>query len=104
MHLKKVLVVCLRASGLAWDLRKDQPYEVYDEIDFKIPTGTNGDCYERFLVRIEEMRQSLNIIKQCIENMPSGDCTSKRSKSYSSKRSEMKRSMESLINHFQAIY
>ncbi len=92
---------CLRASGLAWDLRKDQPYEVYDEIDFKIPTGTNGDCYERFLVRIEEMRQSLNIIKQCIDNMPSGDCTSKDPKVTPPKRSEMKRSMESLINHFK---
>ena len=92
---------CLRASGLAWDLRKDQPYEVYDEIDFKIPTGTNGDCYERFLVRIEEMRQSLNIIRQCIENMPLGDCTSKDPKVTPPKRSEMKRSMESLINHFK---
>lgn len=92
---------CLRASGMAWDLRKDQPYEVYDEVDFKVPTGTNGDCYERFLVRIEEMRQSLLIINQCIEQMPSGDCVSHDPKITPPKRSEMKRSMESLINHFK---
>ena len=62
---------CLRASGLNWDLRKKQSYDCYDELDFKVPTGTNGDCFERFLVRIEEMRQSLSIILQCIKNMPS---------------------------------
>ena len=92
---------CLRACGLPWDLRKDQPYEVYNEIEFKIPTGTNGDCYERFLIRIEEMKQSLEIIKHCIEHMPPGECTTNDPKVTPPKRSEMKRSMESLINHFK---
>ncbi len=92
---------CLRATGLAWDLRKNQPYDVYNEVDFKIPTGTTGDCYERFLVRVEEMRQSLHIIKQCIKNMPSGMCVSDDPMITPPKRSEMKASMESLINHFK---
>ena len=92
---------CLRACGMPWDLRKDQPYEVYNEIEFKIPTGTNGDCYERFLIRIEEMKQSLKIIKHCIEHMPPGECTTNDPKVTPPKRSEMKRSMESLINHFK---
>ena len=92
---------CLRACGMPWDLRKDQPYEVYNEIEFKIPTGTNGDCYERFLIRIEEMRQSLKIIEHCIKHMPPGECTINDPKVTPPKRSEMKRSMESLINHFK---
>tara|TARA_B100000989_G_C19525336_1_gene466526 strand:- start:1729 stop:2910 length:1182 start_codon:yes stop_codon:yes gene_type:complete len=92
---------CLRASGVAWDLRKTQPYDVYDKFDFKIPTGSVGDCYERFLIRIEEMRQSLLIINQCIEMMPRGKCISNDPKITPPKRSEMKVSMEALINHFK---
>ena len=92
---------CVRASGLNWDLRKNQPYDCYEDIDFKVPVGTNGDCYERFLVRIEEMRQSLIIIKQCLENIPSGKCISSDPRIVPPKRDSMKSSMESLINHFK---
>lgn len=92
---------CIRASGLNWDLRKNQPYDCYEDIDFKVPVGTNGDCYERFLVRIEEMRQSLIIIKQCLEKIPSGDCISSDPRIVPPKRDSMKSSMESLINHFK---
>ena len=92
---------CLRASGIAWDIRKNQPYDVYDHFDFKIPTGTNGDCYERFLIRFEEMRQSLSIIKQCIEKIPDGLVMSPDPKITPPKRNEMKVSMEALINHFK---
>ena len=63
---------CLRACGLAWDLRKAQPYDCYDEMDFDIPVGTHGDCYDRYLVRMLEMRESLKIIHQCLDRMPSG--------------------------------
>ena len=62
----------IRAAGLAWDLRKSQPYDVYDRMDFEIPVGTNGDCYDRFMVRVEEVRQSAKIIKQCLAEMPEG--------------------------------
>ena len=92
---------CLRASGLSWDLRKSQPYDIYDELDFKIPTGTNGDCYERFLVRVEEMRQSISLIEQCLKKMPKGHCMSVDPKITPPKRQDMKTSMESLINHFK---
>jgi len=92
---------CIRASGLNWDLRKNQPYDCYDEIEFKVPVGTNGDCYERFLVRIEEMRQSLSIIQQCLKNIPDGDCISNDPRIVPPKRDAMKSSMESLINHFK---
>ena len=91
----------LRATGVLWDLRKNQPYDVYDEMEFKIPTGTNGDCYERFLVRVEEMKQSLDIIRQCINRMPKGLCMSSDPKITPPKREDMKTSMESLINHFK---
>ena len=64
--------VMLRGSGVDWDIRKTQPYEIYDLIDFEVPIGTNGDCYDRYLIRIEEMRQSLRIIKYCLNNMPAG--------------------------------
>ena len=92
---------CLRATGIPWDLRKSQPYDVYSELDFKIPTGTSGDCFERFLVRVEEMRQSVFIIEQCIDKIPSGECISRDPKITPPKREEMKTSMESLINHFK---
>ena len=91
----------LRASGLAWDLRKAQPYDAYAEMDFDIPIGKNGDCYDRYLVRMEEMRQSLRIIKQCCEKMPSGPHVNQDHKVTPPARGEMKRSMEALIHHFK---
>ena len=91
----------LRGSGVAWDLRKSQPYDVYNELDFDIPVGKNGDCYDRYLVRMEEMRQSLKIIKQCLEKMPKGPVTTGDSKIAPPKRTQMKQSMEALINHFK---
>jgi NADH-quinone oxidoreductase subunit D len=91
----------LRASGVPWDLRKAQPYLVYDRMDFDIPIGKNGDCYDRYLVRFEEMRQSLKIVKQCIAEMPGGPASSNDRKIAPPPRSEMKRSMEALIHHFK---
>jgi NADH-quinone oxidoreductase subunit D len=91
----------LRASGLPWDLRKSQPYMVYDRMDFDIPIGRNGDCYDRYLVRVEELRQSLKIVKQCCEQMPGGPHCSDDRKIVPPKRSEMKHSMEALIHHFK---
>ena len=92
----------LRGSGVAWDLRKAQPYDVYAEMDFDIPIGKNGDCYDRYLVRVEEMRQSLRIIQQCIEKMPSdGPVLSDDGKVAPPRRSDMKQSMEALIHHFK---
>ena len=91
----------LRASGLAWDLRKAQPYDAYAEMDFDIPIGKNGDCYDRYLVRMEEMRQSLRIIRQCCEKMPSGAHVNQDHKVTPPVRGEMKRSMEALIHHFK---
>ena len=96
--------VMVRGSGLAWDLRRAQPYECYDEFDFQIPVGKNGDCYDRYLVRMEEMRQSLSIILQCVEKLRApegqGDVLA-RGKLTPPKRSDMKQSMESLIHHFK---
>ena len=92
---------CIRASGLAWDLRKSQPYDVYEEIEFDIPVGKTGDCYARYLVRIEEMKQSLRIIRQCIEKMPEGPVLSTDNKVAPPRRDAMKTSMESLIHHFK---
>jgi len=91
----------LRASGVAWDLRKAQPYMVYDKMDFDIPVGKNGDCYDRYLVRFEEMKQSLRIVKQCIAEMPGGPHCSNDRKITPPTRGEMKRSMEALIHHFK---
>ena len=91
----------LRASGVAWDLRKAQPYDGYEEMDFDIPIGKSGDCYDRYLVRVEEMRQSLKIIKQCLEKMPSGPVRVNDRKVLAPPRSEMKSSMEALIHHFE---
>ena len=92
---------CIRASGLPWDLRKSRPYDCYSEVDFDIPVGKTGDCYARYLVRVEEMRQSLRIIKQCLENIPDGPVKSTDNKIAPPKRSDMKKSMEALIHHFK---
>ena len=91
---------CLRGSGVAWDLRKSQPYDAYAEMDFDVPIGKTGDCYARYLVRVEEMRQSLRIIRQCIDNMPDGPVLAENNKVNPPKRGEMKHSMEALIHHF----
>ncbi len=91
----------LRASGVAWDLRKAQPYDAFDKMDFDIPIGKNGDCYDRFLLRLEEVRQSLRIIRQSIEEMPDGEVTTLDPRISPPRRAEMKRSMEALINHFK---
>ena len=91
----------LRASGHAWDLRKDQPYDVYSKMDFDIPVGNTGDCYARYLVRVEEMRQSCKIIEQCINKMPKGIVLSNDAKMAPPSRKEMKGSMEALIHHFK---
>lgn len=91
----------LRGSGVPWDLRKSQPYEVYDELDFDIPIGKNGDSYDRYLVRVEEMYQSLKIIKQVIAKMPSGPIKTEDRKISPPPRAEMKNSMEALIHHFK---
>jgi NADH-quinone oxidoreductase subunit D len=97
--------VMLRGSGAAWDLRKSQPYECYDEMEFDIPIGKNGDCYDRYLIRMEEMRQSTRIMKQCVDklNAPEGKgpVSSLDGKVVPPSRGEMKRSMEALIHHFK---
>jgi NADH-quinone oxidoreductase subunit D len=93
--------VMLRSTGLAWDLRRAQPYECYSDLDFKIPVGKNGDCFDRYLMRMEEMRQSTHIMKQCIEKMPSGPVVSTDHKIVPPRRAEMKHSMEALIHHFK---
>ncbi|WP_445678384.1 NADH-quinone oxidoreductase subunit D [Radicibacter daui] len=92
---------CLRASGIPWDLRKSQPYEVYDELDFDIAVGKTGDCYSRYVCRVLEMQESIKIIRQCIEKMPEGPVLSEDHKVAPPRRGEMKRSMEALINHFK---
>ena len=92
---------CLRASGVPWDLRKAQPYAVYDRMDFDIPVGKTGDCYDRYLVRVAEMRQSVRIIKQCVAEMPAGSHIANDRKFTPPPRAEMKRSMEALIHHFK---
>jgi len=93
--------VMLRGSGFSWDLRKQQPYEVYDKMDFKIFTGTQGDCYDRYLIRIQEMRESLSIIFQCLQKIPSGPIFSDNKKVTPPLRKDIKQSMESLIHHFK---
>ena len=92
---------CLRASGLPWDLRKAQPYEVYDRLEFDIPVGKNGDCWDRYLVRMLEIRESLRIMRQCLEQMPEGPVRVVDQKVTPPPRTEMKRSMEALIHHFK---
>ena len=91
----------LRGSGLPWDLRKAQPYDVYGRMDFDIPVGKNGDCYDRYLVRIEEMRQSLRIVGQCLDELPGGPIKTQDNKISPPSRAEMKGSMEALIHHFK---
>jgi len=91
----------LRGSGVAWDLRKSQPYEVYEELDFDIPVGKTGDCYARYLVRMAEMRESMKIMKQCLKKMPEGPVKSNDYKVSPPPRAEMKDSMEALIHHFK---
>ena len=93
--------IMLRGSGVAWDLRKAQPYDVYESMDFDIPVGKNGDCYDRYLLRMEEMRQCLRIIRQCIAEMPDGPVVVADNKIAPPKRAEMKQSMEALIHHFK---
>ncbi len=91
----------IRAAGIPWDLRKSQPYDVYAKMDFEIPVGTRGDCYDRFMVRVEEVRQSVGIMKQCLAEMPEGPIASLDRKVVPPKRAEMKQSMEALIHHFK---
>ncbi|MES2988342.1 MAG: NADH-quinone oxidoreductase subunit D [Pseudomonadota bacterium] len=91
----------IRAAGIPWDLRKSQPYDVYDRMDFEIPVGTRGDCYDRFMVRVEEVRQSARIMKQCLNEMPEGPVLTLDRKVAPPKRGEMKQSMEALIHHFK---
>jgi NADH-quinone oxidoreductase subunit D len=91
----------LRSTGVAWDLRRAQPYECYSELDFKIPVGKNGDNYDRYVLRMEEMRQATHIMKQCIEKMPPGPVVSTDNKIVPPRRGEMKTSMEALIHHFK---
>jgi NADH-quinone oxidoreductase subunit D len=97
--------VMVRGSGAAWDLRKAQPYDCYVEMDFDIPVGKNGDCYDRYLIRMEEMRQATGIMKQCVEKLNQADgqgpVTSDDGKVVPPRRAEMKRSMEALIHHFK---
>jgi len=93
--------VMLRGSGIPWDIRKSNPYECYEEFNFKIPVGKNGDCYDRYLCRIEEMRESTNIIMQALEKLPKGPIMTTDSRIGPPKRQAMKTSMEALINHFK---
>ncbi|MBK1656707.1 NADH-quinone oxidoreductase subunit D [Paracraurococcus ruber] len=92
---------CLRASGVPWDLRKAQPYEIYADLDFDIPVGRHGDCYDRYLIRIQEMKQSLRLVEQCLARLKPGPVKILDNKIVPPKRGEMKRSMEALIHHFK---
>ena len=93
--------VMLRGSGVSWDLRKNQPYEIYEQLDFSIPVGVNGDCFDRYLIRMSEMRESLKIIMQCLNNLPEGPVKVDDAKIVPPSRTDMKESMESLIHHFK---
>ena len=93
--------VMIRGSGIPWDLRKSQPYECYDQLDFKIPIGKNGDCYDRYLCRIDEMRESVKIINQCLVNIPKGPIKTLDGKISFPSKKEIKESMEALIHHFK---
>ncbi|MDA9651728.1 NADH-quinone oxidoreductase subunit D [Pelagibacteraceae bacterium] len=91
----------LRSTGVPWDLRKSQPYDAYEDFDFKIPVGKNGDCYDRYLCQIAEMRESIKIMIQCIEKMPDGEVINHDAKIAAPKRADMKTSMEAIIHHFK---
>ncbi len=91
----------IRGSGIAWDLRKSQPYEIYGELDFDIPIGKNGDSYDRYLIRVQEMYESIKIIEQCIAKIPNGEVITDDKRVAPPKRADMKNSMEGLINHFK---
>jgi NADH dehydrogenase (ubiquinone) Fe-S protein 2 len=91
----------LRGSGVDFDLRRDQSYEIYDQLDFKVPVGTRGDCYDRYFLRVEEMRQSLHIINQCLNLMPAGSIKADNQKITPPSRLQLKQSMEALIHHFK---
>ena len=93
--------VMLRGSGVYWDLRKSQPYEVYDKLTFNVPVGTNGDCYDRYLIRVLEMKESLKIIEQCLNSIPTGYVKTNDLKISPPSRVELKQSMEALIHHFK---
>lgn len=93
--------VLIRGTGMAWDLRKSQPYELYSKLDFKIPIGLNSDCFDRYVLRLEEMRQSLSLIRQCINAMPEGIVKADDQKVTPPSREELKTSMEALIHHFK---
>ncbi|MEC7593827.1 MAG: NADH-quinone oxidoreductase subunit D [Pseudomonadota bacterium] len=92
---------CLRGSDVPWDLRKAQPYDAYDKIDFSVAIGKTGDCYARYLVRVAEMRESLKIIKQCLADMPAGPVMTEDHKVAPPRRADMKQSMEALTHHFK---
>ena len=92
---------CLRASGVPWDLRRAQPYDNYDKVEFNVPVARNGDCYDRYLVRIAEMRESVRIVEQCLAKMQPGPVKIQDTKISPPSRKEMKRSMEALIHHFK---
>ena len=91
----------VRGSGVPWDLRKSQPYDCYDQLDFNIPVGKNGDCYDRYLCRIEEMKESVSIIKQCLSKMERGPVKSLDGKISPPPKKDIKQSMEALIHHFK---
>ena len=93
--------VMMRGSGIPWDLRKSQPYECYDQLGFKIPVGKNGDCYDRYLCRVEEMRESVKIINQCLTNIPKGPIKTFDQKINPPTKKQIKESMEALIHHFK---
>lgn len=91
----------LRGSGIDFDIRKNEPYEVYDKLNFQVPVGTRGDCYDRYSLRIEEMRQSLNIIGQCLNQIPTGPIKADNHKITPPSRLQLKQSIEALIHHFK---
>ena len=93
--------VMLRGSGINWDLRKSQPYEIYNKLEFNVPVGTNGDCYDRYLIRIVEMKESLKLIEQCLNQIPLGIIKSSDKKLTPPSRKDIKNSMEALIHHFK---
>ena len=93
--------VMLRGSGYNWDLRKSQPYEIYDKLKFEVPVGQTGDCYDRYMIRMLEMKESCKLIKQCLDNIEVGNIKSTNKKITPPSRTDMKQSMESLIHHFK---